>query len=173
MNCGPPLTSPTAYTPSILVRNGGPQFTYISLDDNRVLWDTLHDGPRRRDDRVAVPATTFLDPPLSQVGMTMRQARESGRSVLVATKDVATIAAMPRPKIVGQTEGVIRVLVDADDHTVLGATLWCIDSQELVNFVSLAMRLGVRYETLRDGIWTHPSSTEAFNEVLGVLEPLT
>src|SRR5260364_126435 len=92
--------------------NGGPQFTYISLDDNRVLWDTLHDGPRRRDDRVAVPATTFLDPPLSQVGMTMRQARESGRSVLVATKDVATIAAMPRPKIVGQTEGVIRVLVD-------------------------------------------------------------
>lgn len=153
--------------------NGGPQFTYISLDDNRVLWDTLHDGPRRRDDRVAVPATTFLDPPLSQVGMTMRQARESGRSVLVATKDVATIAAMPRPKIVGQTEGVIRVLVDADDHTVLGATLWCIDSQELVNFVSLAMRLGVRYETLRDGIWTHPSSTEAFNEVLGVLEPLT
>ena len=48
-----------------------------------------------------------------------------------------------------------------------------IDSQELVNFVSLAMRLGVRYETLRDGIWTHPSSTEAFNEVLGVLEPLT
>ena len=39
--------------------NGGPQFTYISLDDNRVLWDTLHDGPRRRDDRVAVPATTF------------------------------------------------------------------------------------------------------------------
>ena len=152
--------------------NGGPQFTYVSLDDNRVLWDTLHDGPRRRDDRVGVPATTFLEPPLSQVGMTMRQARESGRSVLVATKDVAAIAAMPRPKIVGQTEGVIRVFVDADDHTILGATLWCIDSQELVNLVSLAMRLGVRYETLRDGFWTHPSSTEAFNEVLAALEPL-
>ena len=153
--------------------NGGPQFTYVSLDDNRVLWDTLHDGPRRRDDRVAVPTTTFLAPPLSQVGMTMHQARESGRSVLVASKDVATIAAMPRPKIVGQTEGLIRVFVDADDHTILGATLWCIDSQELINLVSLAMRLGTRYETLRDGIWTHPSSTEAFNEVLGVLEPLT
>ena len=80
---------------------------------------------------------------------------------------------MPRPKIVGQTEGLIRVLVNADDHTILGATLWCIDSQELVNLVGLAMRLGARYETLRDGIWTHPSSTEAFNEVLGVLEPLT
>lgn len=152
--------------------NGGPQFTYISLDDNRVLWDTLHDGPRRRDDRVAVPTTTFLDPPLSQVGMTMRQARESDRSVLVASKNVSTIAAMPRPKIVGQTEGLIRVLVDADDHTVLGATLWCIDSQELVNLVGLAMRLGARDETLRDGIWTHPSSTEAFNEVLGALAPL-
>ena len=121
---------------------------------------------------MAVPTTTFLDPPLSQVGMTMRQARESDRSVLVASKNVSTIAAMPRPKIVGQTEGLIRVLVDADDHTVLGATLWCIDSQELVNLVGLAMRLGARDETLRDGIWTHPSSTEAFNEVLGALAPL-
>lgn len=152
--------------------NGGPQFTYVSLDDNRILWDTLHEGPRRRSDRVAVPTSTFITPPLSQVGMTVKQARQSGREVLVATKDVAAVAAMPRPKIVGQTDGIIRLLVDAHDHTILGATLWCIDSQELVNLVALAMRAGVTYETLRDGIWTHPSSTEAFNEVLGALAPL-
>lgn len=79
---------------------------------------------------------------------------------------------MPRPKIVGETHGLITVLVDADSREILGATLFCIDSQEIINLVALAMRAGVTADELRDGIWTHPSSTEALNEVLGALEPL-
>lgn len=153
--------------------NGGPQFTYISLDDNRIVWDAVAgDGKRRRSDRFAVPNTTFLTPPLSTVGMSEQEARESGRNVLVGKKDVAKIAAMPRPKIVGETHGMIKVLVDADSHEILGATVFSIDSQEVINLVALAMRLGGTVEDLRDGIWTHPSSTEALNEVLGSLEPL-
>ena len=58
------------------------------------------------------------------------------------------------------------MLIDADTDEILGATLSCIDSQELVNMVALAIRLGATAADLRDGIWTHPSSTEAFNEVL-------
>ena len=54
---------------------------------------------------------------------------------------------------------------------MLGATLFCVDSQELINLVALAMRAGVTADELRDGIWTHPSSTEALNEVLGELAP--
>ena len=153
--------------------NGGPQFTYVSLDDNRIVWDALYgEGKRRRSDRVAVPTTTFLTPPLSVVGMSADEARESGRNVLVGRKPVAKIAAMPRPKIVGETHGLITVLVDADSREILGATLFCIDSQEIINLVALAMRAGVTADELRDGIWTHPSSTEALNEVLGALEPL-
>lgn len=153
--------------------NGGPQFTYISLDDNRIVWDALYgQGTRRRSDRVAVPHTAFLTPPLSFVGLSSAQARDSGRNVLVAVKPVAQIAAMPRPKIVGQTHGLIRVLVDADSREILGATVFCIDSQEIINLIALAMRAGVTVDELRDGIWTHPSSTEALNEVLGALEPL-
>lgn len=153
--------------------NGGPQFTYISLDDNRIVWDALEGaGARRRSDREAVPTTTFITPPLSQVGMTVREARDSGRSVLVASKPVAQIAAMPRPKILGETHGLISFVVDADDRQILGATLFCTDSQELVNLVALAMRAGVSVDELRDGIWTHPSSTEALNEVLAELQPL-
>lgn len=152
--------------------NGGPQFTYISLDDHRIVWDQLAgSGKRRRSDRVAVPNSTFLTPPLSQVGMGPEEAVRAGHSVLYAAKDVTSIAAMPRPKIVGETSGVITFTVDADTRQVLGASLFCLDSQELINLVALAIRAGVTADELMNGIWTHPSSTEALNEVLGELTP--
>lgn len=153
--------------------NGGPQFTYISLDDHRIVLDQLAgSGKRSTADRVAVPSTVFLTPPLARVGMNEMQARESGRDVLVASKLVANIAAMPRPKIVGETHGLIKVLVDPETDLILGATVFSIDAQEVINLLALAMRAGVTATTLRDGIWTHPSSTEALNEVLAGLRPL-
>ncbi len=153
--------------------NGGPQFTYVSLDDNRIVADQLSgSGERRRSDRVAVPNTMFLTPPLSRVGINEQQAREEGRRVLVAAKPVAAIAAMPRPKILGNPTGMIKVVADPDTRELLGATVWCVDSQEVINLLALAMRAGVTVDALRDGIWTHPSSTEALNEVLGELAPL-
>lgn len=109
--------------------NGGPQFTYISLDDYRIVLDQLAgDGLRSRADRVAVPSTVFLTPPLARVGMNETQARASGRAVLIASKRIADIAAMPRPKIVGETHGLIKVLVDPDTDLILGATVFSIDA---------------------------------------------
>ncbi len=152
--------------------NGGPQFTYVSLDDHRIVLDQiLGDGTRSRADRVAVPTTTFLTPPLANVGMGPDEARSAGHRVLHATKKVSAIAAMPRPKIVGVTDGVITVTVDADTDRILGATILATDAQEGINLIALAMRLGATASQLRDGIWTHPSSTEALNEVLGELRP--
>lgn len=153
--------------------NGGPQFTYVSLDDYRIVLDQLTGaGARSTTDRVAVPSTTFLTPPLARVGINESQARGLDRPVLVATKNVADIAAMPRPKIVGETHGLIKVVVDARTDQILGATLFCVDAQEVINTIALAMRMGTTAAQLRDGIWTHPSSTEALNEVLGGVRPL-
>ncbi|WP_306233495.1 dihydrolipoyl dehydrogenase family protein [Agrococcus beijingensis] len=150
--------------------NGGQQLTPISLDDHRVVLSQLTGrGGRSRDDRVAVPTTTFTTPPLARVGITEREARARGLDVRVAAKPVATIAAMPRPKAVGETHGIIKLVVDAQSDLVLGAALHTIDAQEVVNLVALAMRAGVTATELRDGIWTHPSSTEALNEVLAEL----
>jgi len=73
------------------------------------------------------------------------------------------------PKIIGETHGLIKFVVDANTDSIIGATLFCIDSQELVNLIALAMRAGVTAAGLRDVIWTHPSSTEALHEVLGAL----
>ncbi|MCK9250302.1 MAG: FAD-dependent oxidoreductase [Solirubrobacteraceae bacterium] len=152
--------------------NGGPRFTYVSLDDHRIVLDQLTGpGTRRTTDRVAVPTTTFLTPPLAGVGLTEAEARATGRPFLVASKPIAAIAAMPRPKAIGDTRGLIKVLVDAETDAVTGATWLGVDAQETINLVALAMRAGVTATELRDGIWTHPSSTEALNEVLGELHP--
>ena len=131
----------------------------------------MGEGARTTADRVAVPNTTFITPPLSQVGLTPAQAQQTRYDVLYASQPVAEIATMPRPKIVGDPDGVITFTVDAATRTILGATLFCIDSQELVNLVALAIRTGTSADQLLNGIWTHPSSSEALNEVLAHLKP--
>ena len=150
--------------------HGGQQQTYLSLDDHRVVLDALTgSGTRRTDDRVAVPATTFLDPPLSSVGIGAEQARSEGLDVRTVMVPVAGIKAMPRPKAVGDPRGFIKIVVDSSTDQLLGARLLHVDSQEVINLLALAMRAGVTASELRDGIWTHPSSTEALNEVLAQL----
>lgn len=150
--------------------NGGPQFTYISLDDSRIVADQLAGpGTRTTRDRVAVPYTVFTTPPLSRVGPTEKQAREQGYEVGVAAMAVGAMAAMPRARIVGETRGMMKFVVDTATDRVLGAALLSVDSQELINTVALAIRHGVTASELRDAVYTHPSSTEAFNEVLATL----
>ena len=150
--------------------NGGPQFTYVSLDDYRIVKDQLAgDSTRSPADRRAIPTTTFITPPLAQVGLSEREATERGVSYLVASKPVAKIAAMPRPKTLGETHGLIKVLADPETGEVLGATIFSVDAQEVINLVALAMRNTITATALRNGIWTHPSTTEALNEVLGEL----
>lgn len=147
--------------------NGGPQFTYISLDDSRIVTDQLIGAGRRSTlDRKFVPYTVFMSPALSRVGLTEREAVERGLPVYVVEKAVADIAGMPRAKIVGDTRGLMKFVVDRETDQVLGAALLSVDSQELINTVTQAMRHGVPASELRDAIYTHPSSTEAFNEVL-------
>ncbi|MEU4678608.1 FAD-dependent oxidoreductase [Micromonospora sp. NPDC023737] len=148
---------------------GGPQFTYLSLDDSRVVLDQLTgEGLRSTADRV-VPRTLFMTPPLATVGMTEREAREAGHRVKIARAAVAEIVAMPRAYAVEETRGVMKFVIDAETDRILGAALLSIDAQELVNTVALAMRHGVTAAELRDAVYTHPSSTEAFNEVLATI----
>lgn len=151
--------------------NGGPQFTYVSLDDNRILQDQLFGGGERStDDRVAVPYTLFLTPPLARVGLSEVEAREQGYDVRVAVKPVAEIAAAPRAKIDGDPRGIVKIVVDAGTDLVLGAALMHVHAEEVINLIALAIRHEITATALRDSIYTHPSMTEALNEVLGALK---
>jgi probable pyridine nucleotide-disulfide oxidoreductase len=146
--------------------NGGPQFTYVSLDDSRIVLDQLlGEGKRSLMDRVAVPATLFITPSLATAGLTEREARAQGRNITVSREKVADIIAMPRAYTVEETRGVMKFIVDSDTDLILGAALLSIDAQEIINTVTLAMRHNITATELRDSIYTHPSSTEALNEV--------
>jgi pyruvate/2-oxoglutarate dehydrogenase complex dihydrolipoamide dehydrogenase (E3) component len=148
--------------------NGGPQFTYVSLDDARIVLDQLlGEGKRSTADRVAVPQTLFITPPLATAGLTEKEARAQGRNITVSRENVADIIAMPRAYTVEETRGVMKFVVDADTDLILGAALLAIDAQEIINLVTLAMRHGITATALRNSIYTHPSSTEALNEVFG------
>ncbi|WKG03924.1 FAD-dependent oxidoreductase [Mycolicibacterium sp. HK-90] len=150
--------------------NGGPQFTYISLDDHRIVLDQLiGSGTRSTDDRVAVPYTVFTTPPLSRVGLTEAQARATGRPIKVATAAVSALTTVARAQIVGVAEGLMKVVVDASTDHILGAALLSYDSHEVINTVALAMRHDISATALRDSIYTHPSMTEAFNQLLSQL----
>jgi pyruvate/2-oxoglutarate dehydrogenase complex dihydrolipoamide dehydrogenase (E3) component len=148
--------------------NGGPEHTYISLDDGRIVMDQLiGDGRRSTMDRVAVPRTLFLTPPLATVGLAEMRARQAGYRLKIASQPVADIVAMPRAYAVEETRGIMKFVIDADTDEILGAALMSIDAQELINIVALAMRHGITATELRYAVYTHPSSTEAFNDVLG------
>jgi pyruvate/2-oxoglutarate dehydrogenase complex dihydrolipoamide dehydrogenase (E3) component len=152
--------------------NGGEQFTYISLDDARVVLDQLMGaGKRTTTDRIAVPHTLFVTPPLATVGLTESQARAQGRDITVSREKVADIVAMPRAYTVEETRGVMKFIVDADTDRILGAALLSIDAQEIINTVALAIRHDITATELRDSIYTHPSSTEALNEVFDKVIP--
>ncbi|MFI6831577.1 FAD-dependent oxidoreductase [Kribbella sp. NPDC050241] len=150
--------------------NGGPQFTYISLDDSRIVLDQLlGSGQRSTADRIAVPQTLFMSPPLATVGLTEKAARAAGHRVRIGMQRVADIVAMPRAYIVEETRGVMKFVIDAASDEILGAALLSVDAQELINTVALAMRHRITATELRESIYTHPSSTEAFNDVLGTI----
>lgn len=142
----------------------------MSLDDYRVVADQLFgSGERSTADRVAVPTTTFLTPPLARVGLTQTQALERGLDVRVAVTNVGELRASPRFAIEDDKRGIVKIVVDAGTDLVLGAPLQHRHAHEVVNVLALAMRHGVTATQLRDSIYTHPSATEMLNEVLGAL----
>ncbi len=146
---------------------GGLQFTYISLDDSRIVRSQLFgDGARTVNNRGAVPYSVFLDPPFSRVGMTEAEAVQSGYRVKVAR---LSAMAIPKAKVLRQPEGLLKAIVDADTERILGAHLFCVDSHEIVNTVKIAMDAGLPYTVLRDAVFTHPTMTEALNDLFSSL----
>ncbi|EFO1593639.1 pyridine nucleotide-disulfide oxidoreductase [Escherichia coli] len=147
---------------------GGLQFTYISLDDFRIVRDELlGEGKRSTDDRKNVPYSVFMTPPLSRVGITEEQARESGADIQVATLPVTAI---PRARVMNDTRGVLKAIVDNKTQRILGASLLCVDSHEMINIVKMVMDAGLPYSVLRDQIFTHPSMSESLNDLFSLVK---
>lgn len=145
---------------------GGPQFTYISLDDSRIVMDHLTgEGKRTTENRGAIPNVTFLDPPLARVGLVAGQARKQGYTIKEGSLEVKNI---PRHKINNDDRGIFKVVVDADTNMILGASLYGKQAEELINLIKIAMDNDLPYSVLRDNIYTHPTMAESFNDLFNV-----
>ncbi len=142
---------------------GGPQFTYVSLDDFRILASQFFgDNSRTTDDREIIPYTVFLNPPLSNVGLTEDAVKAKGYDYKVFK---LPMAAVPKAHIMGNTKGMFKVIVNASDNTILGATHYGIESQEVINIFALAIKAKLPYTILKNNIFTHPTIAEAINDV--------
>lgn len=147
---------------------GGLQFTYISLDDQRIILDNLYGTKQRRtEDRLQVPYSVFIDPPLSHVGLSEEQALAKGYEIKIA---VMPAAAIPRAKLTEETEGILKAIVDAKTYRILGCSLFCSDSHEMINIVQIAMETDQSYTYLRDHIFTHPTMSESLNDLFQLID---
>ncbi|OQQ73828.1 pyridine nucleotide-disulfide oxidoreductase [Ligilactobacillus salivarius] len=143
---------------------GGPQFTYISLDDFRIIFDQLYGkGKRKVSDRNLVPYSVFITPALSRVGLNEVEAKNS-KIEYKLFKLAAT--SIPKAKVIGNTRGMYKILIDPDTEEILGATIYGEESYEVINLIALAMKAKLPYTMLRDQIYTHPTMSEALNDVL-------
>lgn len=147
---------------------GSLQFTYISLDDYRIVRSQiLGHGERTTENRGAVPYSVFLDPPFSRVGLSEREAREQGYSLKIARLPAAAI---PKAQVLQKTEGLLKAVIDADSGKILGAHLFCAESHEMINLIKLAMDAGLPYTHLRDMIFTHPTMSEALGDLFSTVK---
>lgn len=145
---------------------GGLQFTYISLDDFRIVKSkVLGDGSYTLKERGAVPYSVFLIPPFSRVGLSEKEAVEKGYKVKVAR---LAASAIPKAQVLEQPAGLLKAVIDEETGLILGAHLFCQESYEMINMIKLAMDAKVPYQVLRDTIYTHPTMSEAFNDLFAV-----
>jgi pyruvate/2-oxoglutarate dehydrogenase complex dihydrolipoamide dehydrogenase (E3) component len=144
--------------------NGRGAFTHTAYNDAAIVLDDA----RTVDGRITAYAM-FIDPPLGRVGMTLAQARDSGRNVLAAQLPMSSVT---RAILDSETEGLMRILVDADSEEILGATFLGLHGDDLAQLIGVAMQSGVRYPAVRDALPIHPTMAEFIPTLLSSLAPL-
>ena len=145
--------------------HGGLQFTYTSLDDFRIIWSLMNGGSYALSKRKAVPYSVFISPSYSRVGMSETEAKKAGIPVKIAKLPAAAI---PKAQVLKNPQGMLKAVIQEETGQILGAMLLCEESYEMINTIKLAMDLGAPYQVLRDQIYTHPTMSEAFNDLFAI-----
>jgi pyruvate/2-oxoglutarate dehydrogenase complex dihydrolipoamide dehydrogenase (E3) component len=149
--------------------NGRGAFTHTSYNDYEIVAANLLDGdPRRVSDRI-VTYGLFIDPPLGRCGMTEREARASGRKVLVGRMPMTRVG---RARERSETQGFMKVLVDAESKQILGAALLGVGCDEVVHLVLDVMYARAPYTVIQRAMHIHPTVAELIPTLLGDLQPL-
>ena len=149
--------------------NGKGAFTHTSYNDFEIVAANLLDGdPRRVSDRITTYAL-YIDPPLGRAGMTVAQARAAGRNVLVGKRPMTRVG---RAVEKGETQGFMKVVVDADTKEILGAAVFGVGGDEAVHCILDVMSAKAPYTTLSRTMHIHPTVSELIPTVLQEMSPL-
>jgi pyruvate/2-oxoglutarate dehydrogenase complex dihydrolipoamide dehydrogenase (E3) component len=149
--------------------NGRGAFTHTSYNDYEIVAGNLLDNDKRRvSDRITAYAL-FTDPPLGRAGMTESAVRKAGRKALMATRPMTRVG---RAVEKGETQGFLKILVDAQTKEILGASLLGIECDEVVHSILDVMYAKAPYTVIQRAMHIHPTITELIPTLLGELKPL-
>jgi pyruvate/2-oxoglutarate dehydrogenase complex dihydrolipoamide dehydrogenase (E3) component len=149
--------------------NGKGAFTHTAYNDYEIVAANLLDKDTRRvSDRI--PAyNLYTDPPLGRVGITEAEVRKSGKKALIATRAMANVS---RAVEKGETQGFMKVLVDAETKQILGASILGVGGDEVIHSILTLMSAKAPYTVMRRAMFIHPTVSELLPTMLGTLRPL-
>lgn len=149
--------------------NGRGAFTHTSYNDFEIVAaNLLDDDPRRVSDRITTYAL-YIDPPLGRAGMTVAQVRASGRRALVGKRPMTRVG---RAVEKGETQGFMKVVVDADTREILGAAILGVGGDEAIHGILDVMSAKAPYTTLSRTMHIHPTVSELIPTMLQEMSPL-
>ncbi len=149
--------------------NGRGAFTHTSYNDFEIVAaNLLDDDPRRVSDRITTYAL-YIDPPLGRAGMTVEEVRRSGRKALVGKRPMTRVG---RAVEKGETQGFMKVVVDADTEEILGAAILGVGGDEVVHSILDVMTAKLPYTAISRTMHIHPTVSELVPTMLQDLKPL-
>lgn len=149
--------------------NGRGAFTHTAWNDYEIVAANLFDGGSRRvTDRITAYAL-FTDPPLGRIGMSFNEARATGRPLLAAKMPMTRVG---RAREVGETQGFMKIVVDAETKRILGAALLGLSGDEVVQSILEVMVADAPYTSINRGVHIHPTVSELLPTLLEGLKPL-
>jgi pyruvate/2-oxoglutarate dehydrogenase complex dihydrolipoamide dehydrogenase (E3) component len=150
--------------------NGRGAFTHTAYNDYEIVAANLLDNdPRRVTDRIPCYGL-YTDPPLGRVGLTETEVRKSGKPALIGTRPMTRVG---RAIEKGETEGFIKVLVDAQTKEILGASILGTGGDEAIHCIIDTMYARAPYTNIQRAVHIHPTVSELLPTVFGDLKPLT
>jgi pyruvate/2-oxoglutarate dehydrogenase complex dihydrolipoamide dehydrogenase (E3) component len=149
--------------------NGRGGFTHTSFNDSEIAAANLLDNdPRRISDRITAYAL-YIDPPLGRAGMTEKDVRRSGRKALIGKRPMTRVG---RAVEKGETQGFMKILVDAETHLILGACILGTGGDEAIHSIMDVMYAKAPYTVIQRAMHIHPTVSELIPTMLGELAPL-
>jgi pyruvate/2-oxoglutarate dehydrogenase complex dihydrolipoamide dehydrogenase (E3) component len=148
---------------------GGPAFTHISYNDFQIVYGNLVKDRGLSVDKRIVPYCVFTDPQLGGTGLTEKEARAKGYQLKIGKIALTSVArALERD----ETAGLMKIVVDATNDHILGASLLCPEAGELVQILVALMLANQPYTLLKEAIYIHPTLAEGFFALMEDVKPV-